>query len=70
MILAVIALTALILGAIGVVLGTICLSLVVGLKNSTHKMTFIDPATQSFSDFGPQAREDLAKSDDTLETIT
>lgn len=39
------------------------------MKRSTHQITYIDPTKQNFSSFGEDARADLAKSDDTLESI-
>jgi hypothetical protein len=60
---------ALIISAVSLTIGSLALIGMLALKNSTHKVSFIDPTTQSFSDFGEKTRQELAKNDDTLESV-
>lgn len=48
-------LTALIFSVVALIIGCISLSLIVGLKNSTHKIQMFDPFTNEVSDIGEEA---------------
>jgi len=65
----VIAVASLVLAAIGILLGAIALVLVVGLKNSTHKISILDPNTQSFSEFNTDTKEQILKNSSLNEII-
>lgn len=69
MIFSIIAALALIIGIVALVFSFISLTVCIGLKNSTHKIQFIDPASQEFTSFGEDTKKNMAKSDDTLESI-
>lgn len=66
----VIALTALIVGVAALVIAIMGLVGVLAMKNSTHRLTYIDPTTQNFSDFGKEAKENLEKNNNPFESIS
>ena len=67
--LTVLSFTGLIFGVIALILGAVSLSIIIGVKNSTHTFMAVDPTKQNFSDFNEETRKILNNSDETLETI-
>ncbi len=47
---------AFVIATIGLLIACLAYSEVVGLKNSTHKVTFLDPTKQMFEDLNEETR--------------